>query len=183
MALFNWLLKYVEKWGRIKIILTICSNCASIGVIVVGPYQQPGAGNTKNRPSPKIEIHKTKPNQKPFGVKKMAGGGGRGGMIKVLNVAEKPSVAKAVSGILSRGQGLRVREGRSRYNKIFEFVYTINAQQCQMSFTSVTGHLMELEFEDRYRKWHSCDPVDLYNAPVRKHVPQVTSFFLSYYFH
>ncbi|KAM7513869.1 hypothetical protein LguiA_003452 [Lonicera macranthoides] len=102
----------------------------------------------------------------------MAGGGGRGGMTKVLNVAEKPSVAKAVSGILSRGQGLRVREGRSRYNKIFEFVYTINGQQCQMSFTSVTGHLMELEFEDRYRKWHSCDPVDLYNAPVRKHVPQ-----------
>ncbi|XP_042483254.1 DNA topoisomerase 3-alpha-like [Macadamia integrifolia] len=100
----------------------------------------------------------------------MAGGGG--GSIMVLNVAEKPSVAKAVSGILSRNQGLRVREGRSRYNKIFEFDYTIRGQRCRMLFTSVTGHLMELEFEDRYRKWHSCDPADLYHAPVRKFVPQ-----------
>ncbi|EYU20574.1 hypothetical protein ABFS82_08G084200 [Erythranthe guttata] len=103
----------------------------------------------------------------------MAGGGGR--PLRALNVAEKPSVAKAVSGILSKNPssgGLRVREGRSRYNKIFEFNYAIQNQQFQMSFTSVTGHLMELEFEDRYRKWHSCDPVDLYHAPVRKHVPQ-----------
>lgn len=47
-------------------------------------------------------------------------------------------------------------------------------QPCQMLFTSVTGHLMELEFYDRYRKWHSCDPVDLFSAPVRKSVPEVT---------
>ncbi|XP_006341743.1 DNA topoisomerase 3-alpha [Solanum tuberosum] len=102
----------------------------------------------------------------------MAGGGGR--VIRVLNVAEKPSVAKAVSGILSKNQpgGMRVRDGRSRYNKIFEFNYTIRNQPCQMLFTSVTGHLMELEFDERYRKWHSCDPLDLYNAPVRKFVPE-----------
>ncbi|OIV98096.1 hypothetical protein TanjilG_25961 [Lupinus angustifolius] len=92
--------------------------------------------------------------------------------VTVLNVAEKPSVAKSVSAILSRNQGLRVREGRSRYNKIFEFTYSIRGQPCQMLFTSVTGHLMELEFEDRYRKWHSCDPADLYHAPVRKFVPE-----------
>ncbi|GAV72584.1 Topoisom_bac domain-containing protein/zf-C4_Topoisom domain-containing protein/Toprim domain-containing protein/zf-GRF domain-containing protein, partial [Cephalotus follicularis] len=91
---------------------------------------------------------------------------------KVLNVAEKPSVAKSVSSILSRNQGLRVREGRSRYNKIFEFNCRINGQPCHMLFTSVTGHLMELDFDDRYRKWHSCDPADLYQAPVRKFVPE-----------
>ncbi|KAL4352305.1 hypothetical protein GQ457_06G034590 [Hibiscus cannabinus] len=94
------------------------------------------------------------------------------GTIKVLNVAEKPSVAKSVSGLLSRNQGLRVRDGRSRYNKIFEFNYSIRGQPCHMLFTSVTGHLMELEFEDRFRKWHSCDPGDLYHAPVRKSVPE-----------
>uniref|UniRef100_A0A7N0U0N6 DNA topoisomerase n=1 Tax=Kalanchoe fedtschenkoi TaxID=63787 RepID=A0A7N0U0N6_KALFE len=92
--------------------------------------------------------------------------------IRVLNVAEKPSVAKAVAGILSRNQGLRVREGRSRYNKIFEFSYVINGQPCEMMMTSVIGHLMELEFGDRYRKWNSCDPADLYHAPVSKHVPE-----------
>ncbi|KAJ1391489.1 TOPRIM domain [Sesbania bispinosa] len=93
--------------------------------------------------------------------------GGRS--ISVLNVAEKPSVAKSVSAILSRNQGLRVRDGRSRYNKIFEFNYSIRGQPCHMLFTSVIGHLMELEFEERYRKWHSCDPADL-------HAPSISLF-------
>ncbi|WOH07973.1 hypothetical protein DCAR_0727408 [Daucus carota subsp. sativus] len=93
--------------------------------------------------------------------------------IRVFNVAEKHSVARDVSAILSRNQGgLRSRDGRSVYNKIFEFNYQIQGQQCHMIFTSIHGHLMELEFEDRYRKWHSCDPLDLYHAPVRKYVPQ-----------
>ncbi|CAN1231064.1 DNA topoisomerase 3-alpha [Linum grandiflorum] len=92
-------------------------------------------------------------------------------VITVLNVAEKPSVAKSVAGILS-GNQLRMREGRSRYNKIYEFNYTINGQPCHMLMTSVTGHLMELDFDDRFRKWHSCDPADLYQAPVRKFVPE-----------
>ncbi|KAB1210515.1 DNA topoisomerase 3-alpha [Morella rubra] len=96
--------------------------------------------------------------------------GGR--TISVLNVAEKPSVAKSVANILSRNQGLRTRDGRSRYNRIFEFNYSINGQPCHMLVTSVTGHLMELEFEERYRKWHSCDPAELYHAPVRKFVPE-----------
>ncbi|KAF8089503.1 hypothetical protein N665_0503s0003 [Sinapis alba] len=94
-----------------------------------------------------------------------------GGPVTVLNVAEKPSVAKSVAGILSRGS-FRTREGRSRYNKIFEFDYAINGQPCRMMMTSVIGHLMELEFADRFRKWHSCDPADLYQAPVMKHVPE-----------
>lgn len=106
----------------------------------------------------------------------MAGSGG-GRSIRALNVAEKPSVAKQVAGILSKNPssgGLRVRDGRSRYNRIFEFNCVVRNQQIQMSFTSVTGHLMELDFDDRYRKWHSCDPADLYHAPVKKFVPQVT---------
>ncbi|XP_027942134.1 DNA topoisomerase 3-alpha isoform X2 [Vigna unguiculata] len=92
--------------------------------------------------------------------------------MNVLNVAEKPSVAKSVSAILSRNQGMRMREGRSRYNKIFEFNYTIRGQPCHMLFTSVTGHLMELEFDERYRKWHACNPADLFRAPVNKYVPE-----------
>jgi DNA topoisomerase-3 len=91
--------------------------------------------------------------------------------IRALNVAEKPSVARAVAEILSRGAGLRSRHGHSVYNKIFEFEYSVGPQACAMSVTSVSGHLMELDFEERFRKWSSCDPADLYNAPVRKFVP------------
>ena len=104
----------------------------------------------------------------------------RGGGVRVLNVAEKPSVAKSVANILSGGQGLRMREGRSRYNKIYEFSYSVNGCAAHMLFTSVTGHLMELEFEDRYRKWHSCDPAVLFQAPLRKSVPQVSSLSLHF---
>jgi midasin (ATPase involved in ribosome maturation) len=90
--------------------------------------------------------------------------------IRALNVAEKPSVARAVAEILSRG-GLRSRHGHSVYNRIFEFEYSVGRQECAMAVTSVTGHLMELDFEERFRKWSSCDPAELYHAPVRKFVP------------
>ncbi|KAJ1298658.1 hypothetical protein BS78_01G470500 [Paspalum vaginatum] len=101
----------------------------------------------------------------------MQHGGGGGPAIRVLNVAEKPSVAKSVAEILSRGS-MQSRAGRSPYNRVFEFNYVINGRACRMLVTSVTGHLMELEFEDRFRRWQSCDPAELFHAPVRKSVPQ-----------
>uniref|UniRef100_N1R4S4 DNA topoisomerase n=1 Tax=Aegilops tauschii TaxID=37682 RepID=N1R4S4_AEGTA len=67
---------------------------------------------------------------------------------------------------------MQSRAGRSRYNRVFEFNYAIGAQACHMLVTSVTGHLMELDFDDRYRRWYSCDPAELFHAPVRKAVPQ-----------
>ena len=54
-----------------------------------------------------------------------------------------------------------------------EFQYQIGGQACDMVFTSVAGHLMELEFEDGYRRWRGVDPADLYSARVFKQVPQV----------
>jgi DNA topoisomerase-3 len=119
--------------------------------------------------------------------------------IRALNVAEKPSVAKAISEILG-GNGLhRVpelifvsshkfksvessnpffvvhhqRNGRSPYNHIFEFNYKIGGQDVEMHFTSVTGHLMGLDFGQQYTGWRSCDPLDLFTLPVFKTVPQV----------
>lgn len=62
---------------------------------------------------------------------------------------------------------------RSQYNPIWEFGYTINGQQCDMLFTSVAGHLMELEFAGQYKRWRGCSPLELYTAPVVKDVPQV----------
>jgi hypothetical protein len=32
---------------------------------------------------------------------------------------------------------------------------------------------MELDFPPEYKKWRSCNPHELYNAPVQKLVPQV----------
>eukprot|EP00899_Mesostigma_viride_P001798 jgi/Mesvir1/11619/Mv00025-RA.1 len=88
---------------------------------------------------------------------------------RVLNVAEKPSVAKELAIILSRGQ-FSTRDGFSQYNRIFTFQYAIRGVPCEMVVTSVTGHLMEIDFIERYRKWSSCPPVALYDAPILKKV-------------
>ena len=93
-------------------------------------------------------------------------------MRKALSVAEKPSVARELAGILSNGQA-RPRNGASTYNKIFEFPCPLDNGQCSMQVTSVTGHLMEMDFEERFRKWNSCDPADLFwDAQVVSYVPQ-----------
>lgn len=59
------------------------------------------------------------------------------------------------------------------YNGLYRFPLTINGTAVEMLFTSVSGHLMELEFTEQYTSWRGCSPLDLYNAPVVKRVPQV----------
>jgi DNA topoisomerase-3 len=44
-----------------------------------------------------------------------------------------------------------------------------------MVFTSVAGHLMELDFTAQHKRWRSCNPVELYQAPVVKAVPDVSA--------
>ena len=39
-----------------------------------------------------------------------------------------------------------------------------------MLFSSVAGHLLELEFNPPYNSWRGCRPAELYTAPVSKHV-------------
>lgn len=43
-----------------------------------------------------------------------------------------------------------------------------------MVFTSVAGHLMELDFTQQHKRWRSCSPLELYTAPVVKAVPDVS---------
>lgn len=82
-------------------------------------------------------------------------------MVRVLNVAEKPSAAKEIVRVLGHGGQLSTRQTASRYNAIYEFNATIGDQQAHMVFTSVLGHLMGTDFEDRVRRWGSCDPLIL----------------------
>ena len=91
--------------------------------------------------------------------------------IRVLNVAEKPSVAKEVSRVLNGGSLPPSRRGPSQYNTIYEFPYTVENRQCTMAFTSVTGHLMEVDFEPAHKNWKGCNPgVLIEGAPVVKRV-------------
>lgn len=86
----------------------------------------------------------------------MNGGGPR--PVRVLNVAEKPSVAKEVARILSGGHNVPHSEqvGRcarpppflarpahrrrsAQYNRVYSFGCTIQNTPCDMRFTSITG--------------------------------------------
>ncbi|GFO25569.1 DNA topoisomerase [Plakobranchus ocellatus] len=92
-------------------------------------------------------------------------------MVRVLNVAEKNDAAKSLANVLSQGRP-RMREGFSRFNKIYEFEYRLMNQQVTMTMTSVSGHLLGLEFIGTFKSWRSCNPVDLFDVPVEKHCPE-----------
>ncbi|XP_029294340.1 DNA topoisomerase 3-alpha isoform X1 [Cottoperca gobio] len=94
----------------------------------------------------------------------------RGQIKRVLCVAEKNDAAKGISGIMSGGNARR-REGMSKFNKIYEYEYHLFGQNVTVSMTSVSGHLLAMDFKAEYQKWHSCNPVLLFDTEVEKYCP------------
>eukprot|EP00466_Bigelowiella_natans_P007193 jgi/Bigna1/57958/fgenesh1_pm.42_\ len=92
--------------------------------------------------------------------------------MRVLSVAEKPSVAKKLAQILGRSGRPNQRSGPSVYNKIFDIKMELENQNVDMAITSVTGHLMQLEFEGNYSSWGAVSPNELFDAPISKSVPK-----------
>ncbi|XP_050421809.1 DNA topoisomerase 3-alpha [Adelges cooleyi] len=91
--------------------------------------------------------------------------------MRVLNVAEKNDAAKNIARHLSDGTS-RMREGLSKFNKIYEFNYSFRGSPSTMIMTSVSGHLLGYEFQGQYRLWNSCSPLDLFDSPVVKECPK-----------
>ncbi|XP_043945526.1 DNA topoisomerase 3-alpha isoform X2 [Protopterus annectens] len=89
---------------------------------------------------------------------------------RVLCVAEKNDAAKGIADIMSNGR-MRKREGLSKFNKIYEYEYHLLGQNVTVVMTSVSGHLLALEFKAPFQKWHSCNPVTLFDAEVEKYCP------------
>ncbi|CAJ1075858.1 DNA topoisomerase 3-alpha [Xyrichtys novacula] len=89
---------------------------------------------------------------------------------RVLCVAEKNDAAKGIAEIMSHGRSRR-REGMSKFNKIYEYDYHLFGQDVMVTMTSVSGHLLGLEFKAPFQKWHSCNPVLLFDAEVEKYCP------------
>ncbi|KAH8119439.1 prokaryotic type I DNA topoisomerase [Phellopilus nigrolimitatus] len=83
--------------------------------------------------------------------------------MRVLCVAEKPSIARSITGILSGGQ-YETRATRNKYIRNFDFMYP--QTRATFTVTSVSGHLMSHDFDEAHRAWGSCDPFTLFDAPV-----------------
>ncbi len=78
---------------------------------------------------------------------------------------QKPSVAIAIASIL--GGSPRKRMGKSKFNPVFEFSFNWRGGAGRnFVVTSVTGHLMEVDFPPQYRNWSSRDPIALFSAPL-----------------
>uniref|UniRef100_A0A8C9XFT4 DNA topoisomerase n=1 Tax=Sander lucioperca TaxID=283035 RepID=A0A8C9XFT4_SANLU len=71
---------------------------------------------------------------------------GRAQIKRVLCVAEKNDAAKGIAEIMSNGRSRR-REGMSKFNKIYEYEYHLFGQDVTVTMTSVSGHLLGLEFK------------------------------------
>lgn len=81
-------------------------------------------------------------------------------------MAEKPSIAKEVTAILSGGRLTR-RESRSKYNANFDFKFNFpNYGLCDVTMTSVTGHITTMDFPPEFA-WGKVPPGRLFESPVK----------------
>ena len=87
---------------------------------------------------------------------------------KILCVAEKPSIARAVAQHLAGGRiNTRNIQG-NQYVKNYEFDFNFRLWgNCTVVMTSVLGHLTGLDFEPAFRGWGSCQPSQLFEAPTQ----------------
>jgi DNA topoisomerase-3 len=87
----------------------------------------------------------------------------------ILNVAEKPSVAKEIAKFLG-GSNVQRSAGISKYNPVYEFPYSIQGINVHMRVTSVQGHVMSMDFESQYSDWSRVPIETLFDAPIIKKV-------------
>ncbi len=87
---------------------------------------------------------------------------------KILCVAEKPAIAKAVAQHLSGGRINTHNVRGNNYVKNYEFDFAFRQWgNCSVVMTSVLGHLTNLEFDPAFRGWRSCQPSQLFDAPTQ----------------
>ncbi|KAL4808891.1 DNA topoisomerase [Aspergillus unguis] len=88
---------------------------------------------------------------------------------KVLCVAEKPAIARAVAQHLSGGQVQTFNIPGNNFvkNYVFDFNFGGQLGNSSVTMTSVIGHLTSLDFPRRYSGWTSCPPAELFDVDVR----------------
>ncbi|RMZ78729.1 hypothetical protein DV737_g3785, partial [Chaetothyriales sp. CBS 132003] len=92
---------------------------------------------------------------------------------KILCVAEKPAIAKAVAQHLSGGR-LNTKAIRgNQYVKNYEFDFNFRQWgNAAVVMTSVLGHLTSLDFDPQFKGWRSCAPGQLFDAPTQTTIDQ-----------
>jgi DNA topoisomerase-3 len=84
--------------------------------------------------------------------------------LQILMVAEKPSISESIAQILSKNK-FKTHKGTV---PVHEFEGTFQGQYAHYKSTSVIGHIYSTDFAPEYQNWEKTNPVDLFDAPVRK---------------
>ncbi|CCG25543.1 Top3 protein [Candida orthopsilosis Co 90-125] len=85
--------------------------------------------------------------------------------MKILCVAEKPSIAKEVANILGGGR-VSVRNSKNKYIKNYDFKFAFpDRGLCDVTMTSVVGHITNLDFPPQYQ-WGKCAAERLFTAEI-----------------
>ncbi|CAR26927.1 hypothetical protein ZYGR_0I01990 [Zygosaccharomyces rouxii] len=92
--------------------------------------------------------------------------------MKVLCVAEKNSIAKAVSQTLGGGN-CNARDSGYMYVKNYDFSFdgfpfAQGTGSCQVTMTSVAGHLTGIDFPNERYGWGKCRIDELFDAPINE---------------
>uniref|UniRef100_A0A060T6F5 DNA topoisomerase n=1 Tax=Blastobotrys adeninivorans TaxID=409370 RepID=A0A060T6F5_BLAAD len=95
--------------------------------------------------------------------------------MRVLCVAEKPSIAKQIALALSGGRFSAASVPNDKFTKNYQF--SCNFPQwgsCSVTVTAVRGHLLNTEFTDEKFKsgWRLSSPIELFDARIDSSIPK-----------
>ena len=97
--------------------------------------------------------------------------------VKVLMIAEKPSIAKTIAKILSTKKSLNnlaKKKGWCLYN----FNGIFKGKNANFTVSSVAGHLYDTEFLRMHQNINAIEPGDLFDVPTVKTESNENSFFI-----
>ncbi|CAN3372707.1 hypothetical protein DIURU_004803 [Diutina rugosa] len=85
--------------------------------------------------------------------------------MRILCVAEKPSIAREVASILSGGRSQR-RDSQVKYIKNYDFTFNFTQWgNCEVTMTSVLGHVADADFPSQYG-WGRCRNNELFDCAI-----------------
>ena len=86
--------------------------------------------------------------------------------VNVLMIAEKPSIARAISEALSGNKFKNHRMGKGKCLLTFDGFF--QGAKARFTVSAVAGHVYTSDFLRQHNKWDAIDPVDLYDVPIVK---------------
>ena len=86
--------------------------------------------------------------------------------LNILMIAEKPSIARAISDVLSNGKYKTHKTGRGKCLLTFDGYF--QGIKARFTVSAVAGHVYTSDFLREHNNWDAIDPVELYDVPIVK---------------